>query len=1332
MPKRFFLLLFVILLAARPGKSQELNFRKLTSDNGLSHNTVYNILQDSKGFLWFATREGLNRYDSYHIKNYYINGSHNGSTANRISCLLNLEQKIYIGTDDGLYIYDAATDQIAPCAGFNKHVPILSVTNIGRTLYIGTGNGLYKLSPSGNSKLITPDDRAVIAVKCSASTLLTAAGNHVMIVSVDGRVLTDLTNPHLPELKQRNFNVFSMTDEPDADWLCTNYGLYRYSKTTHTLSRFSFTTTENTESNTVRAITRNQNRLFIGTENGLYVYDELQHKCVNYTQSFDNNPKKLNDKAVYSAFTAADGSVWLGTYFGGVNYIPSSSYGFKMILPSEQPKQLNGKAISQLMEDAHGSIWIATEDGGISIYHPHEQTFDNINQHSHPFHLDINNVHALYDDGQGNIWAGTFLGGLHRFNRNKGTTSIYRNLSSDQIYAIYRDHRGVLWVGTQHGLNTFDYQTGRFNLFKAEQFGQEFIYDIKEDKKGNIWFCSRWNGIFCYQPNTDKITHYTATGQRGSLSSNQVINIFEDSRQQLWFGTLDGGVCVFNYNSNQFHCLNTTNGLPNNNVYGILEDNDHKLWFSTNRGLSCYNPSNHKFTNYDNRYGLPSNQFNFKSALRGHDGTLYFGTVHGLCYFNPASIKAPTHMLPLRFTEFQLFNQPVKPQPSGILNQDIDNAGTIKLSYTQNVLSIGYAALNYSNVRGNNYGYYLEGFEHKWNIGRDKNTATYTSLSPGKYVFHVRALDADGKPLSVERKLNIVVAPPFYLSPVAFIVYELLLCGALFLYARFVKFIHKQKLEVQLERIEKEKTTVLAQHRLNFFTFISHEFKTPLTLIIASVDRFIAEHEFDVKRSSDLSIIKNNAGRLFRMIQQLMEFRKIETDHAEIKFLREDLVAFARQATSSFNTLAVSKGLDLSFSTTNTVFDCYFDADKFEKIVFNLLSNAVKNTASGKIDVRLEMNQHNERESLAILTVSDTGKGMSKKDAENIFNTFYKDISSEESSGVGMALVKSLVTYLNGEITVESDLGVGTMVRVSLPVYRSVNQTEAPELLQPIFTEVPQQASRPVVTAIADAQQERSQKLLIVEDNKELLVFLSEHLGRSYQIIPASNGQSGYNKLIKQMPDLVISDVKMPKMDGITLCQKIKSDAKYSHIPVILLSDNTRENIKLDGLDVGADAYLAKPFNLKELELLVTNMIRSRVNLREQLLDLSKFGLDKLPRNNKDQEFLSNLSQVLERQFGNVEFNIEQMADELNISRTLLHLNLKRILDKSANQLLNEYRLKKAALMLESNLPINEVAYFCGYGDPNYFSRVFKKHFQVSPGAYREQFQQQLNVTDAF
>lgn len=1329
MCKRFFGLLFAILIAARPGISQELNFRKLTSDNGLSHNTVYNIVQDTKGFLWFATREGLNRYDSYRIKNYYIDGSHNGSTANRISCLLNLEQKIYIGTDDGLYVYDAATDRITPCAGFNKHVQVASVTNIGSTLYVGTGNGLYKFDQNGNSRLITADNRAVLAVKCSASTLLTAAGNHLKIIGADGRVLTDLTTPHLRELQQRNFNVFSITDEPDADWLCTNYGLYKYNKTDHTLSRFSFTSAENTESNTVRAITRNQNRLFIGTENGLYVYDELQHKCVNYTQSFYNNPKELNDKAIYSAYTAADGSVWLGTYFGGVNYIPSSSYGFKMLLPTEQPKQLNGKAISQLMEDAHGSIWIATEDGGISIYHPHDQTFDNINQHSRPFHLDINNVHALYDDGQGNIWAGTFLGGLHRFNRNNGTTSIYRNLSSDQIYAIYRDHRGVLWVGTQLGLNTFNYKTGKFSLFKPESFGQEFIYDIKEDHEGNIWFCSRWNGIFRYQPDIDKITHYTATGEPGSLSSNQVISVFEDSRGQLWFGTLDGGVCVFN--NNQFHCLNTASGLPNNNVYGILEDDDHKLWFSTNRGLSCYNPFNHTFTNYDNRYGLPSNQFNFKSALRAHDGTLYFGTVHGLCYFNPASIKTPTQMLPLRFTEFQLFNQPVKPEPSGILKQDIDNVPTIKLGYTQNVLSIGYAALNYSNVRGNNYGYYLEGFEHKWNIVRDKNTATYTSLSPGNYVFHVRALDADGKPLSVERKLNIVVAPPFYLTPVAFIVYELLLCGAMFLYARFVKFIHKQKLEVQLERVEKEKTTLLAQHRLNFFTFISHEFKTPLTLIIASVDRFIAEHEFDVKRNSDLSIIKNNAGRLFRMIQQLMEFRKIETDHAEIKFSREDLVAFARQAASSFTTLAVSKGLDLTFSATNTVFDCYFDGDKFEKIIFNLLSNAVKNTATGKIDVRLEIDQRNERESRAILTVTDTGKGMSKKDAQNIFNTFYKDIASEESSGVGMALVKSLVTYLNGEINVESDLGVGTTVHVNLPVYRYIDKRRETEIVQPVSTEVQQQASRPINPA-SNVPQERSQKLLIVEDNKELLVFLSEHLGRSYHIIQASNGQSGYNKLVKQTPDLVISDVKMPKMDGITLCQKIKSDAKYSHIPVILLSDNTRENIKLDGLDVGADAYLAKPFNLKELELLVTNMIRSRVNLREQLLDLSKFGLDKLPRNNKDQEFLSNLSQVLERQFGNVEFNIEQMADELNISRTLLHLNLKRILDKSANQLLNEYRLKKAALMLESNLPINEVAYFCGYGDPNYFSRVFKKHFQVSPGAYREQFQQQLNISDAF
>ena len=1327
---RRFSLSFLLLLC-KMAICQDLNFRKITADNGLSHNTIYTIIQDHRGFMWFGTRDGLNRYDGYAVKNYFIKNVKSDRSVNRITCLINSVDYLYIGTDNGLYLYDYSQDKIVSYPSPNSF-SILSMAKVDSNVYLGTTSGLYVASRNGILRQTAINNKTVTSISAlSNNRLLLSIENQLIIIDYKGKQLKTIAKPELGVAQASAFRVIYAQHDIDNEWLCTNDGLFQFNKQTEKLSRLKFTSKETQESNTVRSVTKDKSgKLYIGTENGLYLYDFSKRQSVNYQQSFDNDPKKLNDKAIYSAYTATDGSVWLGTYFGGVNYIPSISSGFKTIAPSEKDHQLNGKAISQMMEDKEHHIWIGTEDGGISIYNPNDQTFKNINKNSAPYRLDINNVHAIYDDQQGSIWAGTFLGGLHQFNLKTGKTTIYVNqigktgtISNDQVYAIYRDSRNQLWVGTENGLNIFDYKTGLFHLFKPEIFKDEFIYDMTEDINGDMWFCTRWHGIFRYQTQKNKIDHYWVSQKPASIPSNQIVSVYKDTKNQLWFGTLDGGVCMFNIHRQVFKIFNTENGLPNNNVYGILEDNQHSMWFSTNRGLSQYNLLSRKFTNYDNRYGLPSNQFNFKSFIKTSNGLLYFGTINGLCYFNPLSIKHQTQRLPIHFTSFKLFNKTVESGDSPLLPKQIDVTGSVNLKYWQNVFSIEYAAINFSNVKGSNYAYYLEGFEDKWNFTQDKNLVTYTNLSPGNYIFHLLAVDAAGIAVSKERVLKISISPPFYLTKTAIILYFLLLCFAVWLYTYIVNFLHLKKMEIQLERVEKEKTKELTQHRLNFFTFISHEFKTPLTLIIASIEKFVDDNQFNVAKNAELSIIKNNASRLFKMIQQLMEFRKIETDHVAIKYTRHDILKFIEDTTYAFKTIVRNKGLQLNFLSTQESYLCYFDADKVEKIIFNLLSNAIKNTNEGSINVDFKIDSDQDASVNVIICISDTGKGMSKKELENVFFTFYKGIDSDDGSGVGLALVNSLVKYLDGEIAIKSEVNTGTQVTVKFPVFKQLSSAQKEDSY-----ENKQEEDEVNIAAIQNYSNDDGTKnnytILIVEDNKELLIFLSKHLAKQYNVITASNGQAGFNKAMKQVPDLIISDIKMPKMDGIQLCKKIKTDTKSRHIPVILLSDNTKENVKLEGLDVGADSYLAKPFNLKELEFLISNTIRSRVQLREQLLDMSKFGLNKLPRNNKDQEFLANLSVVLERNFSSPQFTTEQMADELNVSRTLLHINLKKILNKSANQLLNEYRLKKAILMLENNLPINEVAYYSGYSDPNYFSRIFKKYYQVSPGTYRDNLPQ--------
>ncbi|TYR37257.1 response regulator [Sphingobacterium phlebotomi] len=1324
------LIVFLLLCIATHVFGQDIHFRKITANHGLSHNTVYAITQDENGFIWFGTREGLNRYDSYQIKNYYIESSKIGGSANRISSLYSYKSFLYVGTDDGLYIYDSHTDQLQKSELIPSPLNILFVFGEKEDIYVGTARGLYKLR-NNKSELLSGHHMAKAMCAIAENRFLLAIGNSLTIIDRNGTVQKTFTRTSLAELAQDSyiFNIYK--DKNEHIWLATNRGLFTYDIKNQEFSKLKFSYSETPENNTVRSVSGNKkDMLYIGTEEGLYIYNLKTGHAENYQQSFHNDPKKLSDNAIYSTYFAKDGSVWLGTYFGGVNYMPSNTYGFRSIRANDREQGLTGKAVSQMMEDSERKIWIGTEDGGITIYDPADETYQTINKQSSPFYLTTNNVHAIHDDGYGNIWVGTFLGGLHQFDIQKNTTTVYlkkqgdpNSLSNDQVYAIYRDSRGKLWIATQNGLNLFDYQTKKFSLFKPEIMQNIFIYDIIEDKNNDLWFCTRQSGIYRYRPSTDDLIRYTTTSNEPAIRSNQIISVYQDRKQQLWFGTLDGGVCLYNPEQNEFRSYTIEDGLPNNNVYGILEDKEGIIWLTTNRGISRLDPKTNKFTNYDSKHGLPSNQFNFKSYLKSSADILYFGSINGLCFFDPSTVENNHASLPLMFTDFQLFNKSIVPQESAILKNQINDTKRIKLAYNQNVFTISYAAINYANPGSTDYAYYLEGFEDKWNHVGNKNSVTYTNLSPGNYVFHIKALNAAGRARSAERTMEIYVAPPFYRSHFAYFVYFLLVVAVIWMYTKFVKFLDHKKLEIQLERVEKEKMKELTQHRLNFFTFISHEFKTPLTLILASIDKFLENTSSDFKKSTELSTVKNNASILFKLIQQLMEFRKIESDHASINLSKSDVVDFIRKATHHFETIAVKKNIDLTFVSTKPLLECYFDQDKMEKILFNILSNAMKNTLTGSIDVALDFGERNDVQQLVTIRVNDTGRGMSTTELKNIFNPFYKSGANKtdaESSGIGLALVDSLVKYLNGEIHVKSVQDMGTSVKITMPVLIRLDHVPKTEQI----SELPEKTvlikqERLLDGASISKDAKTKYTLLIVEDNRELMTFLSKHFSRHYEVVNASNGLLAIKKINKIPPDIIISDVKMPKMDGIELCNWLKSDERFNYIPIILLSDSSIENIKIDGLDVGADAYVSKPFNLKELELLVNNMVKSRVKLREHVISLGAFKDDTLPSNNKDQAFLSRLSEILEKEFANPTLTIEDIANELNTSRTSLHLNLKRVLDKNATELLNEYRLKKAIIMLENDMPISEVAYHCGYSDPNYFGRVFKKYYGQTPLRYK-------------
>lgn len=1324
--------------------AQQLSFKKLTTRQGLSHSTVYAITQDEQGFLWIGTRDGLNRYDSYEIRNYYVNSEKTNFPSNQINALMANGKQLYVGTSNGLSRYLSAKDTFERIA---QETVQGSVNQIYRaqdgTIYVCSSRGLYRLRNETEAEPLIPNGPVNSICNYKTNVFWLALNDRVLLINHLGELIKTYQPEHpasYPIQEDRRHTMHRLfRDSEGTIWLITNKGLFRYEQETDRFRFVSLQHEENwIEANVVRDIAEDQDgRLWLGTELGLFIYDKLSGKIEHYNQSF-TNLHALSDKSIYAVYISRENIAWMGTYFGGVNYVKPQSGGFNKMVPAENGRSISGKAISQLTQTTDGKLWIGTEDGGISIYDKDQQTFDYLRTGSRP-ELSCNNVHAILDDERGNVWIGTFLGGLNRYEKADDRIRVYKNnadnpysLSNNYVYSILKTTGGDLLAGTMNGVNRYDYQRDRFDRFHPEALANRFIYDMLEDRRGDLWFCTRSQGIFRYRVQEDTMIHYQVEGREAhGLSSNQIISVFEDSRGALWFGSLNGGLLHWDPEEEQFSAVTVREGLPDNNVYGVLEDERGHLWLSSNKGLSKYEPEQGEITHFTTAQGLSENQFNFKSFFADPEGWLYFGTVNGLNYFHPDSTAWNTPEPRLYFNSFKLFNREVPIAEDGILSRHIDLTDTLTLRHRDNVLTFEFVAVNYFSEGHNEYAYYLEGFEDDWNEVGNKRTATYTNLSPGSYIFHLRTKSQSGKEAGPERQIYLNVLPPFWQSNWAIGLYGLILLGVIVGYSRFVRFLHQQKLAVQVERVEKEKIREINQHKLNFFTFISHEFKTPLTLIIASIEKFF-QPKGRPPQPEELLSIKRNADRLHHLIHQLMEFRKVETNHASLDLRQGDIVVFLRDTFMAFSPLFKHKAIQYTFDSSHPEYYCFFDPDKLEMIVSNLISNAAKNTPERGVvnmEVGIRRSASTDASYTLQIQISDSGNGILETDTQQIFSPFYRTEDSKKegsmNSGIGLALVRSLIDYLNGQLTLSSQPGKGTVVHIELPLQHKplpeipesgkVTGNKSYSVHPGLFAELSPVELPGESTPVPDRQ-----TLLIVEDNRELLKFLSKHFAQQYKVQLAKNGLEAMEKIEKTIPDLIISDAKMPGMDGISLCEKIKNNPQTSHIPFLLLTARTNDRNKMQGLKVGANAYLTKPFNLQELDLLVFNTLRSGMQLQQRFGNLEPKEYQPLPPNNQDREFLHQVTKLVETHYADPGFTISGLAQMLGISRSLLHLKMKKIAKLSASEFIKKFRMEKAEVLLKQGLSISDVAYKVGFNDPNYFSKVFKKEFEMLPSTYIE------------
>jgi signal transduction histidine kinase/DNA-binding response OmpR family regulator len=832
-----------------------------------------------------------------------------------------------------------------------------------------------------------------------------------------------------------------------------------------------------------------------------------------------------------------------------------------------------------------------------------------------------------------------------------------------------------------------------------------------------------------------KVSNFRAESNH-DIHSNRIIYCSVASDSIIWFGTVGGGMIRYDPRSDNFTTFTTDNGLPNNTVYAIVEDRAGLLWITTNRGLSQFDPSTTEFVNYTVDDGLIGNQFNFRSGTLTRSGTVYLGAVNGLTYFNPDNLEMDRSNPEVHFTDLKIANQSVAIGEEGILDAPINMQDHIHLKYQHKVITIEFVGLNFAAPGKTQYAYYLEGLENDWNYMGHLMTATYTNLSPGNYIFHVKAAYGDQFEGANERMLYIRIHPPFWLSVWGFVLYAAILLSLTFMIFRFYTVRQKARLNVKLAKLEKEKNEEISRHRLNFFTYISHEFKTPLTLILATLDH-IMNYEEILPRFRDYGLImKKNAQRLLFLINQLMDFRKMESDHAAIRLNKGEVIGFIKSTFHTFYPLMETRSVQGIFTSNMDSYIVYFDADKLEKILTNLISNSCKSFREpGRINVDVKVVERSqparpgdeeEKSGQLLIMVADNGPGIPPEKLKLMFEPFVGDNRGDvQSSGIGLSLIKSLVNYLNGEIHVKSSQK-GTSVIIRLPL---IHHPSPDLVVSNAFVErntsldVENAAflldSQPdLVFSASDNRDGQEYDMLIVEDNWELASFLHNHYSGAFRVKVAGDGISALEKIGKTSPDIIISDIMMPRMDGFELCNRIKESIETCHIPVILLTSRTHDDSKIEGYLRGADAYVGKPFNLRELDLQIRNILQAKKNIRRHFakLDAFKETVEKL--GNRDQMFVRKLTDAIHRHLDDGSFNVDNFCRELNVSRTLLHMKLKKITGLSTTEFMKKIRLNEAKRMLEEgSMTISEIAYSVGFNDPAYFSKSFKKQYGKIPSS---------------
>jgi ligand-binding sensor domain-containing protein/signal transduction histidine kinase/DNA-binding response OmpR family regulator len=1346
-----------------------------TLQDGLSHPQVKCILKDSKGFMWFGTHDGLNRFDGTRFVVYETNPDDVNSLCHNIvnAIIEDQSQTIWIGTANGLTRYNRDKDRFDILEDFGVrdilYISALCCDHEGN-IWIGTsGNGLfvYNQRLKRLDSYVHNDQKTSSIVSNFVTAIVEDKDNNMWIGTRKGLEKFDnlhhsfihfeSDSPNKSSINQRFITAMTL-DYDGCLWAGTcGGGLYKLKKrgSDYDVECYQHADLQGSISGNfiLSLLVDRDANLWVGTENGgLNCLDSRTQKFTCY-RTEDGNPRSIKSNSIWSLYQDDIGLLWIGTYNKGVNIVDENFDKFDTYQRNGTARlTLGNNHVKGFSEDRNGILWIATDGGGVSCFNTHTRQFTSVIPNSSLSSLAVMSVLC---DSQQNIWVGTWGGGIDRFDcngRKIRNYSVEGNVKNgpNNAACLYQDSYGNIWVGTSgNGLFVYNSENDRFVTLEgvSHQANSEsgvlgstsYVNVIMETSDHRIWVGTSY-GLGCLTRlgmGRYTLSEFLHSNKAGSISSFRVTTLFEDSHHNLWVGT-EEGLNRFDAQGQTFTVFRKQHGLLNNTINGILEDAAGHLWISTNRGISKFDSANSSFEHFTKDDGLVSSEFNVRSCIKTQMGEFFWGGNNGMNAFYPDHIKMNHNIAPVCITNLMIDNVSVNIGADGSpLQKNISETSQLVLNHEQTSFSIEFVALNYTHPSKNQYAFMLEGFDKDWNYVGNRRLASYTNLDAGTYLFKVKGSNNDGLWNETPTTIEIIIRPPYWKTFWAYGLYVLIFFALLWTVVRMLIVHSAQAEKLKFEILQRSHSEDLNKMKIQFFTNVSHELRTPLTLILSPLEQILSGDKVKDAIKDQLSMIYRNAGRMYELVNELMDFTKSEENRLKMNVQLDDIVRLTHNMFVLFVDEAQRREIDYRFLCAADHLMLWFDKNKMEKIMINLISNAFKYTPNrGAIEVRIglidssALIQHLnlvQASGYVKIEVVDNGSGIPQSDIPKVFDRFYQSPEQgrmhKTGTGIGLALVKNFVELHHGHVSVTSDQWKETAFMMILPMGNmhfskndligEADQTdtksfEKPDLLPQLKPDSLKIKNAPVV--------------LVVEDNYELRRYIVSMLDAQYQILEAADGQAGCDIAFEHIPDLIISDIAMPIATGIELCQKVKGNINTSHVPVILLTSKTSVEDQIEGIENGADIYITKPFHADFLSVTIRKMIEARRQIYRHFSQDVYVMPHEMSNNDLDKKFLKQAIEYIETNVTNDEISVENLSACLLMSRSNVYRKIKALTGQTATEFIRTVRLKMAVKYLESGqFQVSEIAYKVGFASPGYFAKCFKSQFGKSPSEFLPQ-----------